>query len=107
MPPSSRRQKFEALLVNEPGDQFLRYAIAMELEKEGEHEQRLGAFRSLMQDQVPDVPSFLMASQSLTRLGRIEEARAVLREGIEKARQQGNSHAAGEMGELLASLGTK
>ena len=30
---------------------------------------------------------------------------ALLREGIEAARQQGNGHAAGEMSELLMSLG--
>jgi hypothetical protein len=38
-------------------------------------------------------------------LGRIDEARAALRQGIEQARAQGDLHAAGEMGELLASLG--
>jgi hypothetical protein len=41
----------------------------------------------------------------LVRLERIDEARRWLREGIEAARQQGNAHAAGEMSELLASLG--
>jgi hypothetical protein len=39
------------------------------------------------------------------KLDRIAEARGVLRTGIEIARQQGELHAAGEMGELLASLG--
>jgi hypothetical protein len=31
---TSRRQKIEAMLVEEPHDQFLRYSLALELEKE-------------------------------------------------------------------------
>jgi hypothetical protein len=52
------------------------------------------------------VPAFQMAAQHLVARGRSEEARATLREGIEEARRQGNTHAAGEMSELLMSLGT-
>ena len=101
----SRRQKIEAMLAKEPADQFLRYALAMELEKEGEHQSSLDIFRGLMEDPQPHVPSFLMAAQHLAKHGRVAEARGTLRSGTEAARQQGNSHAAGEMSELLASLG--
>jgi hypothetical protein len=101
----TRRQKIEAMLAKDRGDQFLRYALAMELDKEGQHEQSLETFRGLMADSQPHVPSFLMAAQQLTRLERVEDARSVLRTGIEEARRQGNAHAASEMGELLASLG--
>jgi hypothetical protein len=52
------------------------------------------------------VPAFFMAGQQLTRLGRVEEARAALRDGIEAARAAGDAHAAGEMSEFLASLGS-
>jgi hypothetical protein len=47
-----------------------------------------------------------MAAQQLVRLERIAEARTYLRDGIEEARRQNNSHAAGEMSEFLMSLGT-
>jgi hypothetical protein len=47
-----------------------------------------------------------MAAQHLVARERIEEARSTLREGIEEARRQGNAHAAGEMSELLMSLGS-
>jgi hypothetical protein len=46
-----------------------------------------------------------MAGRHLAKHGRITEARAALREGIEEARRQGEAHAAGEMAEFLASLG--
>ena len=103
---TSRREKVETMLLQEPGDQFLRYTLAMELAKEGQHDRSQEVFRSLMGDVPPHVPSFFMAAQNLTRHGDIDTARSVLRSGIEEARRQGNSHAAGEMSELLASLGS-
>ena len=47
-----------------------------------------------------------MAAQQLAKLNRIEDARRHLREGIDNARTQGDTHAAGEMSEFLASLGS-
>jgi hypothetical protein len=102
---AGRRAQIEALLIAEPGDQFLRYSLALELEKEGEHERSLSDLASLQNDATPYVPAFFMAAQQLVKLDRTAEARDALRRGVEEARRQGNSHAAGEMSEFLASLG--
>jgi hypothetical protein len=102
----SRREKIETMLAADPGDQFLRYSLAMELDKEGLHDRSLSEFAGLMTDAVPYVPAFFMAAQQLARLSRIVEARTALREGIEIARATGNSHAAGEMSEFLTTLGS-
>jgi thioredoxin-like negative regulator of GroEL len=104
---SPRRQKIEALLADDPTDAFLRYSLAMELDKAQEHEQSLVQFRSLMADAPPYVPAFFMAAQQLARLGRTPEARDALRDGIERARAAGDTHAAGEMSEFLISLGAE
>jgi tetratricopeptide (TPR) repeat protein len=101
----SRREKIEAMLADDPGDTFLRYSLAMELDKEGDHDASLATFGDLTRDQPPYVPAFFMAAQQLARLARLSEAREILRTGIEAARSQGDSHAAGEMSEFLASLG--
>jgi thioredoxin-like negative regulator of GroEL len=101
----SRREKIEAMLAEDPGDTFLRYSLAMELDKAGEHDASLAKFAELTRGDPPYVPAFFMAAQELARIGRIEEARTALRDGIESARVQGDSHAAGEMSEFLASLG--
>ena len=101
----SRREKIEAMLVDDPSDTFLRYSLAMELDKEGDHEASLSKFAELTRDASPYVPAFFMAAQQLARLNRIAEARTALRDGIEHARVAGNSHAAGEMSEFLANLG--
>ena len=101
----SRREKIEALLADDPADVFLRYSLAMELDKEGEHDASLAKFNELIKDAPPYVPAFFMAGQQLVRLHRVEEARTYLRDGIVQARAQGDAHAAGEMSEFLASLG--
>jgi len=102
---ASRLEKIEAMLVDEPDDVFLRYSRAMELDKAGEHERSLAGLRELCEGTAPYVPAFFMSGQQLTRLDRVEEARSVLRAGIESARSQNDSHAAAEMSEFLASLG--
>ena len=102
----SRREKIEAMLEEEPQDQFLRYSLACEYDNEDRSEESLALLQGLMSDSPPHVHAFLRGAQLLVKLGNIEEARAALRTGIEIARQQNELHAAGEMGELLASLGT-
>ncbi len=101
----TRREKIEAMLIDDPSDTFLRYSLAMELDKEGEHERSLDKLAELTKDEPPYVPAFFMAGQQLARLDRIAESRAILRDGIEQARQQNDTHAAGEMSEFLTSLG--
>jgi len=104
---STRQEKIEAMLAEDPGDTFLRYSLAMELDKQGCHDVSLEKFAELARDVPPYVPAFFMAGQQLARLDRLSEARAILREGIEAARTQDNAHAAGEMSEFLASLGAE
>ncbi len=103
---SSRREKIEALLTQEPADTFLRYGLAVEYDNEERFDDSLAQFQGLTRDRPPHVASFFRGAQLLARLDRIEEARAWLRTGIEEARTQGDAHAAGEMSELLANLGS-
>jgi thioredoxin-like negative regulator of GroEL len=93
------------MLADDPTDVFLRYSLALELEKEGAHEPSLELLAGLARDASPYVPAFFMAAQQLVKLARLDEARAYLRDGIEEARRQGDDHAAAEMSEFLASLG--
>lgn len=102
----TRRERIEAMLADDPQDTFLRYSLAMELDKEGAHERSLVLLGGLMAGSPSYVPAFFMSAQQLARLNRIEEARAVLRDGIEQARDAGDAHAAGEMSEFLATLGS-
>lgn len=101
---SSRKQKLEAMLADDPSDRMLRYMLALELEKEGQHDESLAQLQSLMQEDPPHVPAFLMAGQQLARLGKSEQARETYRQGIAAADAQGDDHASGEMAQFLAEL---
>lgn len=102
---SPRREKIEALLAEDPDDVFLRYSLALEMESAGEWEAGLDILQELARGTPPYVPAFHMAARHLVAHGRVEDARRALRDGIEAARSEGNAHAAGEMTELLMSLG--
>ena len=101
----TRRAKIEAMLRDDPGDVFLRYSLALEMESAGEADAGLEILEALARETPAYVPAFHMAGRQLAVLGRIDDARRALREGIDAARSQGNAHAAGEMSELLMSLG--
>ena len=58
-----------------------------------------------MKEQPACVQAFFMAGQQLVDLDRVDEARTALRDGIEEARKQDDSHAAAEMSDFLTSLG--
>lgn len=103
----TRRQRIEGLLADDPHDVFLRYGLALEHDKEGNHERGLLLLGELMRQQPPYVAAFFMSAQILERHDRVEEARDALRSGIETARMQGEQHAAGEMAEFLAQLGNR
>ncbi len=101
---NSRRKRIEAMLVKEPSDQFLRYSLGLEFDKEGDHDRSLELLRGLMNDEPPHVPAFMMAAQQLVKLQRVDEARNVFQRGIAAAREQGDAHAESEMTDFLNQL---
>jgi len=102
---ASRREKIEALLKDDPGDVFLRYSLALELDGTDDWQTGLDILEELARGTPPYVPAFHMAARNLLKRDRVADARRALREGIEAARVQGEAHAAAEMSELLMSLG--
>ena len=103
---TTRIDKIQAMLQDEPRDSFLRYTLAMEYRKLDENEKSLALLTELANNEEPRyVAAFFMAAQQLVELDRIEEARTFLRNGIEEARSQNNDHAAAEMSELLSEIG--
>ncbi len=101
----SRREQIEAMLKDEPQDTFLRYSLAMELRSEGDNEASISQLVEMTGDTPPYVPAFFMAAQQLVDLDRTDEARSMLRDGIEQARAQDDAHAAAEMADFLAMIG--
>jgi tetratricopeptide (TPR) repeat protein len=97
-------EQIQKLLAAEPQDVFLHFGLAMEYFKLGRHEDALAQFDRLIGIDPAYVPAYFQKGNSLVTLGRTEEARVVLQQGIQVATANGNAHAAGEMTDLLNSL---
>ena len=100
----SRREQIEAMLQDDPNDVELRYMLAMEHASGGDDAGAVTVFRDLIARAPNYAPAYHMAGRALQRLGRLSEARALLQEAIPVALKAGNTHAAGEMQELLDNL---
>lgn len=101
---SPRIAKLEAMLAESPDDPELHYMLAMEHAGAGDDGAALKRFEELLA-RCPDYPpGYHMLARTLQRLGRDNEAAAVLRRGIPAATKRGDLHAAGEMQQLLDML---
>ncbi len=100
----SRMEKIEAMLANEPGDPELHYMLAMEFISQSDDAAAVRQFEKLFAVAPDYPPAYHMAGRALQRLDRIDEARAVLQKGIPVALAKKDTHAAGEMQELLDTL---
>jgi Flp pilus assembly protein TadD len=102
--PKTRKEQLQAMLADDPNDPELRYMLAMEHVSERDDDGAVRSFRELIAVAPNYPPAYHQAGQALQRLGRIDEAREMLRRGIPVAAAKGNQHAADEMQELLENL---
>ena len=100
----SRKQQIESMLNDDPKDPFLRYALGMEHMSEGDQARAVQAFKETIRDNPDYVPAYFQWAQALVRLGRPDDAKDVLVNGIKVANGVADTHAAGEMEGLLSSL---
>jgi thioredoxin-like negative regulator of GroEL len=102
---SPRRLMLEQSLAENPDDGFLRYGLAMQCLREGDVDEGRQRLRALI-DEDPDrqIAAYQQLGQSYADSGETEEAAAILRVGIAKARAAGDGHAAAEMESLVDAL---
>ena len=100
----SRRETLEQFVKAKPGDAFARYGLAMECVKLGDDEAASSHFRTLLETNPGYVAGYFQYGQFLSRLGRVEEARKLLSDGVVAAQKAGDSHARDEMQAALSML---
>jgi predicted Zn-dependent protease len=93
------------VLEQNPADAFARYGLAMAYISEGKTDEALGQFTTLIGHNPDYVPAYQMSAQTLTKLGRSDEAIARLHTGLDAAQRTGNQHATSEMQGMLDELG--
>jgi len=100
----NRREKLEALLADSPGDSFLRYALALALDAEGDSSGACARLEALVESDPQYIPAYFQLARLQVGQGESERAKPVLARGIEMARRAGDTHAEGEMRGFLEQL---
>ena len=93
------------ILAEHPTDAFTRYGLAMAYASEGKNDDALREFATTIEHNPNYVPAFQMSAQTLLKLGRPDEARQRLNDGLAAAARTSNEHAASEMQAMLDELG--
>jgi len=101
----TRREKLEEFLATNPNDAFTLYGLALECIHAGDIASAEAYFRSLLQSNPNYVPGYQMYAQTLAQNERPDDAKVILRQGIQAATRAGNPHARSEMEALLSDLG--
>jgi tetratricopeptide (TPR) repeat protein len=102
---AERLESLKRMVEQNPGDSFLRYALAIEYRNAGDLERAVGEFRALLATNPEYGPAYYQGGQTLERLGRLGEAREMYREGVALTTRKGDQHARGEMQAALDLLG--
>ncbi len=104
-----RMLQIEAMLAEDPDDEFLRYGLAMEHANAGEDAAAATVLQELiaLHPAKPYIPAFLMAAQALLRAGDDVAAASVLKAGIDASTRAATPdalHARGELQGLLSTI---
>ena len=100
----SRREMLEQFVAAKPEDAFARYGLALECVKQGDESAAVRHFQKLIAAHPGYVAGYFQYGQLLGRIGRPEEARKTLSDGIVIASQAGDMHARDEMQAALTLL---
>lgn len=94
---TNRLEMLKEMVERNPQDSFLRYGLAMEHRNAGDLEAAIGEFRALIAANPDYVAAYFHGGQTLERLGRVEEAGVLYRDGIEASHRTGDAHARSEL----------
>lgn len=100
----SRREMLEQFVAEKPADAFARYGLALECVKLGDDQAATQHFQLLLQSHPEYGAGYFQFGQLLARLGRLDEARKLLSDGIVVAQKAGDMHARDEMQAALTLL---
>jgi len=103
--PDSRLDILKNMVAQNPTDAFARYGLAMEWARTGNLEQAMEEYRGLLAVNPDYAAAYYHGGQTLEKLGRTDEARALYREGIEATTRIGDLHTRSEIEAALQLLG--
>jgi tetratricopeptide (TPR) repeat protein len=101
----NRLEVLRSMVEQNPADSFSRYGLAMEYVNSGDLPTAVEQFNALLEHNPKYGAGYFHGGQTLEKLGRIEEAKALYRTGIEVTGASGDAHTRSELQAALNALG--
>ena len=99
-----RKELIFDMLVKEPNDVFLNYALAMEHLSAEEFKEAEAQLRKVLNIKTDYLPCYYQLGQVNEKLNNIELALSYYKQGVEIAKSQNNTKALGELNEAIWML---
>lgn len=103
-PLSPRLQQILEMLREDPGDAFLRYALALEKAKEGQLQEAIELVQELLHDEPEYLGAYYQLGQWLEQAQQPERAKDIYTAGVALARDKQQMKAARELKQALDLL---
>ena len=100
----SRLQQLQQMLLDEPDDSFLNYALALEFAKEDNLPQAISIIEKVIQHNENYLGAYYQLGKLYEQQNLSEKAISIYRKGIAIAQAQNNKKAQGELSEALWML---
>ena len=100
----SRMQQIRQMLLSEPEDEFLNYALALEYEKEGKLPEAIAAISAILMKNENYTGAYYKLGQLHEQQGDLQKAMEVYRKGIQLTKLRNERKAFGELSEALQNL---
>ena len=100
----TRREMLEEFVAQDPNDSFSRYALALDLEKEGRAMEAIPQLQEVIARDPNYVAAYYHLGRMLARAGEMAEAREVYRTGLDLAAKAGDRRTRDEIQEAIDSL---
>ncbi len=99
-----RLSQLRTMLTVEPEDTFLRYAIALELERAGDALQAITILEKMLNDDPSHIPIYYQLARMLSEAGRGSEAMEICETGMQQCESSGDHRTRSELNAMLENL---
>lgn len=101
---AERLAQLRQMLIEEPGDLFIRYAIALELKRAGDMEEAVLGLKAILAEEPKHIASYYQLALMQAELGHTEEAISTCDAGALECLVTGDRKARAELLELREAL---
>ena len=101
---ANRLEQLQQMLLQEPNDEFLKYAIAMEYFSVNDFEKALNGLKAILNANPDYLAAYYQMGKCYEELKQFENAKDIYKKGIEVAKKQNKNKTLNELNEALFLL---